>query len=159
MKVFRQHTEEMCSHRKAGIFWNVWKSRDTEHTFPVNRPKKWEGVKFSYTKAILEHFCQTGCSTAPINCRKCSFRFMILLCIITETGLQVLMLRNTSVFSYYPALQLCILPLSEPLCFSSCLFKAPPSWIPCLLWLVGPHMPEPASLQQQSSCAESILTA
>ena len=36
------------------------------------------------------------------------------------------MLKKISVPSYWPVLQLFIPPLSEMLCFSSCLFKAPP---------------------------------
>ena len=43
--------------------------------------------------------------------------------------------KNTSVFPYCPVLQHCIPPLSEKLCFCSCLFKAPPPEHPiCSDW-------------------------
>ena len=46
------------------------------------------------------------------------YRFIIVFWVTTRTGLHALILKNTSVFSFCPVLQLCIS------CFSSCLFKA-----------------------------------
>ena len=54
--------------------------------------------------------------------------------------------------SCFPVLQLCVLPPSEALCFSSCLFKAGPSD-----WSAQTCLSQPR-LQYQSSCATLILT-
>ena len=62
------------------------------------------------------------------------FRFLILFLITTRIDLEALVPKNTSVASYSPVLQLCIPPLSETLCLSSCLFK------PSLFWLVSLHL-------------------
>ena len=48
--------------------------------------------------------------------------------VTARIGLHALVLKkNTLVFSYSPILWHCTYPLSETLCFSSCLFKAPRS--------------------------------
>ena len=53
-----------------------------ERAMTLNKPFQWIGLRngrvFSYMKVILEHFCQTGCGTAPINCLQVQVRDFIL---------------------------------------------------------------------------------
>ena len=55
--------------------------------------------------------------------------------------LQQVLKKNTSVFSYCSVLQHRVLPLSETLCFNSCLFKAPPpEYIVSSDWSAQTHL-------------------
>ena len=85
------------------------------------------------------------------------FRLIILFWSLLEKVYMLQFLKNPSVFSYCPVLLLSFPPLSESLCFTSCLLKAPSRDPVCSDWSAHTCMTQ-QRWQQQSSWANCNMS-